>query len=163
MPSAENPGRQSRQIGKRQVLAHRNALKSRGKNTGLLTGCPFQPAQPPPADTSQIRGPLWPQKAAAGMIRTAFDQGGELSTGSDLHRRHPEQFAAQRQLLGAIAVAEEAEVTDAVKGQTRRKVRSPEKEGDPAPIGLTCRIGERLKARCGLPRGGDYVWPEVAC
>ena len=79
---APKPGRQNSQIRKRQVLRHRNALKSGGKNTGLLAGCPFQPAQPPPADTPQISGPLRPQKAATGMIRTAFDQGVELSAAS---------------------------------------------------------------------------------
>ena len=79
---AQKPGRQNSQIRKRQVLQHRNALKSGGKNTGLLAGCPFQPAQPPPADTPQISGPLRPQKAATGMIRTAFDQGVELSAAS---------------------------------------------------------------------------------
>jgi hypothetical protein len=30
-------------------------------------------------------------------------------------RRHPEQFPAQRELPGALAIAEEAEVPDAMK------------------------------------------------
>ena len=86
---APKPGRQNSQIRKRQVLRHRNALKSGGKNTGLLAGCPFQPTQPPPADTPQISGPLRPQKAATGMIRTAFDQGVELSAIVGLRRLFP--------------------------------------------------------------------------
>ena len=37
-------------------------------------------------------------------------------------------------------------VLEAREGQTRRDVRSPEKDGHPAPIELTCRIGDRLFA-----------------
>jgi len=37
-------------------------------------------------------------------------------------------------------------VLEAREGQSRRDVRSPERDGDPAPIELTCRIGERLFA-----------------
>jgi hypothetical protein len=37
-------------------------------------------------------------------------------------------------------------VLEAREGQTRRDVRSPEKDSDPAPIELTCRIGDRLFA-----------------
>ena len=37
-------------------------------------------------------------------------------------------------------------VLEAREGESRRDLRSPEKDGDPAPIELTCRIGERLFA-----------------
>ena len=37
-------------------------------------------------------------------------------------------------------------VLETREGQRRHDVRSPEKDGDPAPIELTCRIGERLFA-----------------
>ena len=37
-------------------------------------------------------------------------------------------------------------VLEAREGQSRRDIRSPEKDGDPAPIELTCRIGDRLFA-----------------
>ena len=37
-------------------------------------------------------------------------------------------------------------VLEAREGESRRDLRSPEKDGDPAPIELTCRIGDRLFA-----------------
>jgi len=37
-------------------------------------------------------------------------------------------------------------VLEAREGESRRDVRSPEKDGDPAPIELTCRIGDRVFA-----------------
>ena len=37
-------------------------------------------------------------------------------------------------------------VLEAREGESRRDVRSPEKDGNPAPIELTCRIGDRLFA-----------------
>ena len=59
-PRRRNAGRQNCQIQKRQPLRHRNALKSGDKNSRLRAGCLFRPAQPPPAETPQIRRPLRP-------------------------------------------------------------------------------------------------------
>jgi hypothetical protein len=50
-------------------------------------------------------------------------------------------------------------VLEAREGQSRRDVRSPEKDGDPAPIELTCWIGDRLFAfeHTGIERFAGHV------